>query len=117
MILSVHHTETYPHPPVWCDPARRCDPRVGKAGTPRDGARSRDCGMAGIPAGDRTKMHRRRTARRAARAPRREDRVPGNGYVTSRGKAADVRDVRGSCGRRIPKTPIWMDQAGLKCPI
>lgn len=84
---------------------------------PRGGARSRDCGKAGIPAGDRTTMHRRRTGRRAARARRRADRGPGNGCATSRGSAAGVRRVRGSCGRRTPKTPIWTDQAGLKCPI
>lgn len=108
---------TYPHPPVGCVQARRRDPRAGTAGSVRGDARSRGCGTAGIPAGDRMRMHRRRRGRRAAWVPRRADRGPGNGCATIRGRAAGVRGARGSCGRRTPKTPILTDQAELKCLI
>lgn len=83
----------------------------------RGGARLRGCGRAGIPTGDRKKTHRRRRARRAAKARRREVHGPRNGCVRGLGRAADVQGARCSRGRRTPRRPIWRDQAGLNCPI
>lgn len=108
---------TYPHPPVWCVLAHRRDLRADKAGRHRGDARSPDYGRAGTPAGDRKKRPRRKRAHRAARVPRRAVRGPDNGCGISLVKAADVRGVRGSRGRRTPKTQIWTDRSSLKCLI